>query len=238
MTKSSTSPDFAVRPRRRAASKRSLATSLSILDAAESLFAERGYDGASVRDIASAAGAQIASVSFHHGSKEALFERVVERRAEELSQLRLEALAALKATGASLTLDAVLSAFLRPYLDKAGLDGTDPDGSGAGDPQWLAYARLVAMVSADIRWRRISERCFDPTAGIFIAEIARLFPGVAPSRIAVAFVFSVSAMLSLSTSRWRIEALSAAPGGGPEPERLADDLVRFCEAGMRAALTG
>ncbi|WP_201772372.1 TetR/AcrR family transcriptional regulator [Hoeflea sp. BAL378] len=228
-----TSPDLTARPRRRAASKRSLATSLSILDAAESLFAERGYDGASVRDIAAAAGAQIASVSFHHGSKEALFERVVERRARELSRLRLEALEALQASGDALTLNAVLSAFLRPYLDKAGLDG-----SGAGDPQWLAYARLVAMVSADVRWRRISERCFDPTAGIFIAEIARLFPGVAASRIAVAFVFSVSAMLSLSTSRWRIEALSAAPGTGSEPQRLADDLVRFCEAGMRAALAG
>ena len=238
MTKTMTSPDLTARPRRRAASKRSLATSLSILDAAESLFAERGYDGASVRDIAAAAGAQIASVSFHHGSKEVLFERVVERRARELSRLRLEALEALQASGDALTLNAVLSAFLRPYLDKAGLDGAGPEGSGAGDPQWLAYARLVAMVSADVRWRRISERCFDPTAGIFIAEIARLFPGVAASRIAVAFVFSVSAMLSLSTSRWRIEALSAAPGTGSEQQRLADDLVRFCEAGMRAALAG
>ena len=137
-------------PRHRAVSKRSLATSLSILDAAERLFAERGYDGASVRDIAGTAGAQIASISFHHGGKEALFERVVERRAAELSQLRLDALAAAKAHNDPLTLKTVLSAFLRPYLDKA----------GAGDPQWLAYARLVAMVSADIRWHEISERCF------------------------------------------------------------------------------
>ena len=150
------------RPRRRAISKRAIATSLSILDAAERLFAERGYDGASVRDIAAAAGAQIASISFHHGSKETLFERVVERRASELSQLRLEALSARQANG-PLTLEAVLSAFLRPYLDKA----------GEGDPQWLAYARLVAMVSADARWHAISERCFDPTAGTFISEIAR-----------------------------------------------------------------
>ena len=40
-------------PRHRAVSKRSLATSLSILDAAERLFAERGYDAEQVdRDIA------------------------------------------------------------------------------------------------------------------------------------------------------------------------------------------
>ncbi len=167
------------KPRRRAVSKRSLATSLSILDAAERLFAERGYDGASVRDIAKAAGTQIASISFHHVSKETLFERVVERRASELSQLRLDALSALKTLDAEPTLEALLSAFLRPYLEKA----------GAGDPQWLAYARLVAMVSADARWHRISERCFDPTAGVFIAEIARLFPHADRSTIAVSFIF-------------------------------------------------
>ena len=228
MNKNVPAPNPPASPRRRAVSKRSLATSLSILDAAERLFAERGYDGASVRDIASTAGAQIASISFHHGGKEALFGRVVERRASELSRLRLEALESLKAQGDPLTLAGVLSAFLRPYLDKA----------GAGDPQWLAYARLVAMVSADARWHDISERCFDPTAGIFIAEIGRLFPDADPSRIAVAFVFSVSAMLSLSTSSWRIDALSAAPGSAAAVDNLADDLVRFCEAGMRAALAG
>ena len=211
-------------PRRRAVSKRSLATSLSILDAAERLFAERGYEGASVRDIAKAAGAQIASISFHHVSKETLFERVVERRALELSQLRLDALATLKQNQQPVTLEAVLSAFLRPYLEKA----------GAGDPQWLAYARLVAMVSADARWHTISERCFDPTAGVFIAEIAKLFPRTDSSAIAVSFIFSVSAMLSLSTSSWRIEAL--AGGNRQAMDQLADQLVRFCEAGMRAAL--
>lgn len=222
---STTPPD---KPRRRAASKRSIATSLSILDAAERLFADRGYDGASVRDIAKAAGAQIASISFHHGSKETLFERVVERRASELAQLRLDALATAKASGRQLTLKAILAAFLRPYLEKA----------GAGDPQWLAYARLVAMVSADARWHKISERCFDPTAGVFISEIARLFPDAPKPRIALAFVFSVSAMLSLSTSTWRIEALATGPDSGTKMNHLADDLVRFCEAGMRAALAG
>ncbi|PWW04610.1 TetR family transcriptional regulator [Hoeflea marina] len=222
------------RPRRRAPSRRALATNAAILDAAERLFAERGYEGASVRDIASAAGAQIASVGFHHGSKAELFSRVVERRAAHLSDLRLKALTDLRAAPAPPTLGALLSAFLRPYLGLA----------GGGDPQWLAYARLVAMVSADQRWHAISERCFDPTVAEFLAEVAALFPKAEPRAISTAFVFSVAAMLSLSTSQWRIEALAPRTGSGAgaaqgaSMEILADDLVRFCEAGMRAALEG
>lgn len=215
------------RPRRRAASRRALATAASLLDAAERLFAERGYDGASVRDIAAAAGAQIASVSFHHGGKETLFERVIERRASELAALRLGALAAARQENGPLSLEAVLSAFVRPYLAKA-----------AADAQWLAYARLVAMVSADMRWQSISRRCFDPTAGVFIDEIAALFPHTNKSTVAATFVFSVSAMLSVSTSRWRIGALAGTDGeGSASIDALADPLVRFCAAGIRAAVS-
>jgi AcrR family transcriptional regulator len=226
MTATKPPPAASERTRRRAASKRALATAANLLDAAERLFAERGYDGASVRDIASAAGAQVASVSFHHGGKETLFERVVERRASELGELRIAALEKARANGEQLSLEAVLSAFVRPYLEKA-----------ANDAQWLAYARLVAMVSADRRWRHISQRLFDPTAGIFIDEIAALFPEAKRSAIAVTFVFSVSAMLSVSTSRWRIEELAEdAPGEFLEIDALADPLIRYCASGIRAAV--
>ncbi|MEQ8307052.1 MAG: TetR family transcriptional regulator [Hoeflea sp.] len=226
MTATKPPPAASEPTRRRAASKRALATAANLLDAAERLFAERGYDGASVRDIAAAAGAQVASVSFHHGGKETLFERVVERRASELGELRIAALEKARVSGEQLSLEAVLSAFVRPYLEKA-----------ANDAQWLAYARLVAMVSADRRWRHISQRLFDPTAGIFIDQIAALFPEANRSAIAVTFVFSVSAMLSVSTSRWRIAELADdAPGEFLEIDALADPLIRYCASGIRAAI--
>lgn len=226
MRKTSPASGFPSAPRKRAPSRRAIATSQNILDAAETLFAERGYDGASVRNIASAAGAQLASISFHHGSKAALFEKVVERRAQELSTLRLGRLACLKQAGGGYSLEDILAAFLNPYLEKI----------AAGDPHWTAYGRLVAMVSADVRWRQIAERCFDPTANIFIEDITVLFPGVAKSTVAIAFVFSVSAMLSLSTSQWRIQVLSDGDQAEADMDALADALIRYCAAGLRAAL--
>jgi AcrR family transcriptional regulator len=51
----------------------------SLLDAAEQVFAEGGFDGASVRAITGRARANLGAVTYHFGSKAALFEAVVER---------------------------------------------------------------------------------------------------------------------------------------------------------------
>jgi AcrR family transcriptional regulator len=44
-----------------------------LIDAAIALFADKGYEGTSVRDLASAAGVNVAAVSYHFGSKDALY---------------------------------------------------------------------------------------------------------------------------------------------------------------------
>ena len=56
------------------------ATRAAILDAAATLFHDRGYAGSSVRDIAAAAGTDPALVIRHFGSKEQLFLDTIESR--------------------------------------------------------------------------------------------------------------------------------------------------------------
>ena len=58
-----------------------------ILDAAESLFASRGFEGAAMRDIAAGAGLNPASLYNHFTSKQALFEAVLERGLRPLFEL-------------------------------------------------------------------------------------------------------------------------------------------------------
>src|ERR1700761_5024267 len=64
-----------------------------ILVTAEELFANKGFDGTSVRDIAQQAGVNLAMISYYFGSKEKLLESLLEFRAgyaygilEELNQ--------------------------------------------------------------------------------------------------------------------------------------------------------
>ncbi|MCC6746784.1 MAG: TetR/AcrR family transcriptional regulator [Deltaproteobacteria bacterium] len=54
-------------------------TSQRLLDAAVDVFAERGYDGTSIREIVSRASANVAALNYHWGSKERLWLAVCER---------------------------------------------------------------------------------------------------------------------------------------------------------------
>jgi AcrR family transcriptional regulator len=51
-----------------------------ILDSAEQLFAEKGFEGTSVRDIAGHAGVNLAMISYYFGSKEKLLVALIEHR--------------------------------------------------------------------------------------------------------------------------------------------------------------
>jgi AcrR family transcriptional regulator len=55
-----------------------------ILAAARELFAQHGYEGTSVRDITARAKANLAAITYHFGSKEALFHAVISSVAEPL----------------------------------------------------------------------------------------------------------------------------------------------------------
>jgi AcrR family transcriptional regulator len=61
-----------------------------LLEAAEELFAEHGYEGTSTRMLAKKAGVNVAMVSYYFGSKEKLFEALVEDRAGNLREKLLE----------------------------------------------------------------------------------------------------------------------------------------------------
>jgi AcrR family transcriptional regulator len=52
-----------------------------IINHAIELFAEKGFEGSSIRDLAARAGVNVAMVNYYFGSKEKLFESMVEDRA-------------------------------------------------------------------------------------------------------------------------------------------------------------
>ena len=67
-------------------------TAERLVESAETLFAEKGYDGASVRSITRAAHCNIASVNYYFGDKLSLYRAVFQRRFTELRDQRVSSI--------------------------------------------------------------------------------------------------------------------------------------------------
>src|SRR5438874_976468 len=100
------------------AARGAAATKERILDVAESLFMEHGFEATSLRSITAAAAANLAAVNYHFGSKEELFEAVLTRRLDPMNQERLDLLTALERDAAPtpVTCEQILSAMFVPAL--------------------------------------------------------------------------------------------------------------------------
>src|SRR5271155_27474 len=94
-------------------------TKTRILDAAERLFAERGFGSTSLRNITTAAGVNLAAIHYHFHSKDVLLDNVITRRSDVVNQQRLDMLNKLRheAAGAPIPLEKLLQAFLAPSFD-------------------------------------------------------------------------------------------------------------------------
>src|SRR3982750_4118509 len=93
-------------------------TKARMLDAAEALFMEHGFEATSLRSITAAAGVNLAAVNYHFGSKEELFQAVLTRRLDPMNHARLSLLTRLEAAAAPqpLSCEKILTALFVPAL--------------------------------------------------------------------------------------------------------------------------
>jgi AcrR family transcriptional regulator len=96
-------------------------TKTRILDAAESLFMEHGFEATSLRSLTATAGVNLAAVNYHFGTKDELFQAVLIRRLDPLNQERIKLLQRVEreAEGRVLSCEKILYAMLIPALKLA-----------------------------------------------------------------------------------------------------------------------
>src|ERR687898_3414167 len=87
-------------------------TRTRILDAAEELFMQHGFEGSSMRALTTSAGVNLAAVNYHFGSKDALIEAVFRRRLDPMNAERIAALDGLE----DFSTENIIRAFVRPSL--------------------------------------------------------------------------------------------------------------------------
>jgi AcrR family transcriptional regulator len=95
-----------------------------MIEAAERLFAERGINGVSLREIGAQAGQRnTAAARYHFGSKEALVDAVFRHRMEPVNARRLAMLDELAEAGRDHDVRGLIEAFLYPLADTLGEPG-------------------------------------------------------------------------------------------------------------------
>ncbi|RVT94182.1 TetR/AcrR family transcriptional regulator [Sphingomonas crocodyli] len=99
----------------------------SLLKISEALFAERGIDNVSLREIATAAGSKNNNaVQYHFGSKEDLLVAIFRQRVEQMEDRRAEMIAIADEAGLMGDLPTLLEIVCLPHLDLTDEDGRHP----------------------------------------------------------------------------------------------------------------
>ncbi len=144
-------------------------TRLRLLDAAEALFAEFGFNGVSLRTITSHADVNLAAANYHFRSKEGLFRAVFERRVTPMNAERdrlLDACLAAEARTGRLDPAAVLEAFVGPAIRVSASLGAEN------------FRRLSGRASSDpsAEVRAVVYELYDTVAARFVEVLARACP--------------------------------------------------------------
>jgi len=209
------------------APKNSISTRTKLLDIAEWLFAEHGYDAVSVRHITEAADTRLASVNYHFKSKENLFRQVIDRRAGALSEARLNALHAIpdQLHGAD-RVTRIVEAFVYPLLEKS-RDGGDG---------WKNYCRLIAQVAAvrqQAKSIQMFAELFNPTASEFVAAFRNALPRADERLAHYVFQFMLGATLYIFTENGRLTRMSQGRFDSSDLSALSASLITFVVGGVQ-----
>jgi AcrR family transcriptional regulator len=206
-------------------------TKSRIIDAAEVLFMEHGFEATSLRSLTAAAGVNLAAVNYHFGSKEDLFQAVLTRRLDPMNLERIELLDRLEreAGGRPITCERILSAMLIPALKLA----RDERRGGKN------FLRLLGRAYADpapfIR-HFLSEQYAD-MIGRYKEAFLKALPHLTRQELTWRLHFVMGA-LSYTLSGTDVLKLiaHAMPGEKDNDELLLQRLAPFLVAGLKAPL--
>lgn len=170
-----------------------------IVLAAEQLFAELGYDGATVRQIALAADVPIALVNYHFGSKEGLYRAIFELRTPTIVGQRFAGMEiADMETDPDKRLELLVKSLIAPMFKLR------------GEERHSWFGRILSREVSDPKSmeRGIIKDMFDPVAHLFLDAMARCMPDKTKAEIHWSYQTMIGAMVYIMADNGRIARLS------------------------------
>jgi AcrR family transcriptional regulator len=198
-----------------------------LLEAAEQLFAERGFEAVSVRDVTKLAKANVAAINYHFGSRDGLIALVVTLRITPVNEERMLRLDALekKWPGKAMPLEEVIEAYARPLIAAARRGGLSEHLS-CRLLGWIFSIPPESLPQAiEDQIRNLSTR--------FTRALAKSLPSTSAEDLAWRFHFVCGSMVHMLLHQETLHLLSNGASGNPTMEVLLGRFIRFAAAGLR-----
>jgi len=144
-----------------------------LLDAAEKLFAEKGFDGTSVRDITTEAKCNVAAVNYHFGGKDNLYTEAFRRKLILLRDVRVTRIDEVMARGAETTLEDLLRAFGKAFFEPI---------VGVSNSSRFIKLWLREMLDQRLPATMFVEETFRPVFGSLQQALLKVCPGLGEAR--------------------------------------------------------
>ena len=214
-----------LKSRRTRAAQRAAAVKL-ILDTAEDLFAQLGYFGVTIKDVADRMGIHAALIHYYFDGKKALFDGVFERRMEYAIATRTAGLDAYEAeVGDHPTVEGAL----RAYYDGAF------DVYISGDEGWRNFGRIFAQVNnAPGYGAEKMDTYFDPLVLRLLELLKKALPDAKLEDLFWSFQFTSGAYSLILSRTGRIDRLSCNLCKSDDFEAVRERFVTFMAAGFEA----
>ncbi len=197
-----------------------------LLDAAERLFAERGYDGTSMRALAERAGTSVSAANYHFGGKHALLREVLSLRLSPINAVRMQRIEAVEAEAAPgpAPLEALIDAFLRPSFEAWA------ERDRQGDPVDRHISALLHAGPHDLM-AELKLELFGPLMRRLVDALERTLPDQSRDELRMGAGFMVGVLLHVLGGHLEIreQGIDAV-----EDEEVLRRMVAFCAAGLRA----
>ena len=206
-------------------------TRTRILDAAEELFMQHGFESTSMRLLTAKAGANLAAVNYHFGSKDALIEAVFRRRLDPMNSGRIAELDRLEkdAGGRALSPEAIIRAFVG-----ASLRMIEDSKSGGRN-----FIRLLGRTYTDPQKhiRSLIGQLYAPAMARFKAAFERALPHMPADELVwrIHFMFGTLAYTLAATDTVQLIA-GCKPEDRYDARLLEARLTAFLAAGLLAPL--
>lgn len=198
-----------------------------ILDAAESLFAQRGYHGVTVKDVSREAGVDAGLLHYYFAGKAGVFKAVVERRADMVNRSRLEAMDRYeREAGGAMTVEGVVRAYLRPTFDFM----------IKGDEGNRHYAAMIAHLNSapDGAIPDIETSPFDPVVQRLVDMLRKARPDCVDADLYWLYHL-MSGAISLSLAQTgRIDRLSGGLCRSDDFDGIASRMIKVFGAALDA----